>query len=148
MITKFSSVQWFLFLKIPISLQPSLYIFYFILFAYLHVCWLAIWFQNSSMYHFSMFHASHHIVPVPATKEEVYFKYWCLQFGNGFPAVIVWRSNSPPPAVRSKLMAEIVKNICSECVMWTIRSQINGRACVLHMFLLLQGVQFCGSLLT
>ncbi|PNY01853.1 hypothetical protein L195_g025156, partial [Trifolium pratense] len=31
----------------------------------------AIWFQNSSMYHFSMFHASHHIVPVPATKEEI-----------------------------------------------------------------------------
>ncbi|MCH87277.1 hypothetical protein A2U01_0008143 [Trifolium medium] len=23
------------------------------------------------MYHFSMFHASHHIVPVPATKEEI-----------------------------------------------------------------------------
>ncbi|XP_057449132.1 uncharacterized protein LOC130740330 isoform X4 [Lotus japonicus] len=31
----------------------------------------AIWFQNSTMYHFSMFHASHHIVPVPASKEEI-----------------------------------------------------------------------------
>lgn len=31
----------------------------------------AIWFQNSSMYHFSMFHASHHILPVSATKVEV-----------------------------------------------------------------------------
>ncbi|KAF7838448.1 uncharacterized protein G2W53_006930 [Senna tora] len=31
----------------------------------------AIWFQNSSLYHFSMFHASHHITPVPATKEEI-----------------------------------------------------------------------------
>ncbi|KAL2935108.1 Uroporphyrinogen decarboxylase [Bienertia sinuspersici] len=31
----------------------------------------AIWFQNSSLYHFSMFHASHHIVPVPATHNEV-----------------------------------------------------------------------------
>ncbi|KAJ8771866.1 hypothetical protein K2173_027043 [Erythroxylum novogranatense] len=31
----------------------------------------AIWFQNSSLYHFSMFHASHHILPVPATVEEV-----------------------------------------------------------------------------
>ncbi|KAK7310795.1 hypothetical protein RJT34_08530 [Clitoria ternatea] len=31
----------------------------------------AIWFQNSSLYHFSMFHASHHIVPVPATTEEI-----------------------------------------------------------------------------
>ncbi|CAL0319918.1 unnamed protein product [Lupinus luteus] len=31
----------------------------------------AIWFQNSSLYHFSMFHASHHIVPVPATKREI-----------------------------------------------------------------------------
>ncbi|CAI9787258.1 unnamed protein product [Fraxinus pennsylvanica] len=31
----------------------------------------AIWFQNSSMYHFSMFHASHHIAPVPATEEEI-----------------------------------------------------------------------------
>lgn len=30
-----------------------------------------IWFQNSSMYHFSMYHASHHIVPVPATEMEV-----------------------------------------------------------------------------
>ncbi|KAL1347312.1 hypothetical protein AAHE18_08G249700 [Arachis hypogaea] len=31
----------------------------------------AIWFQNSTLYHFSMFHASHHIQPVPATKEEI-----------------------------------------------------------------------------
>ncbi|KAG8652459.1 uncharacterized protein LOC110618026 isoform X2 [Manihot esculenta] len=31
----------------------------------------AIWFQNSSLYHFSMFHASHHIVPVPATEDEI-----------------------------------------------------------------------------
>ncbi|MED6194356.1 hypothetical protein PIB30_027742 [Stylosanthes scabra] len=31
----------------------------------------AIWFQNSTLYHFSMFHASHHIEPVPATKEEI-----------------------------------------------------------------------------
>lgn len=30
-----------------------------------------IWFQNSTMYHFSMFHASHHITPVPATEEEI-----------------------------------------------------------------------------
>ncbi|KAH6784484.1 transmembrane protein [Perilla frutescens var. hirtella] len=34
------------------------------------VC-LAIWFQNSSMYHFSMFHASHHIAPVPTTEKEI-----------------------------------------------------------------------------
>lgn len=31
----------------------------------------AIWFQNSSLYHFSMFHSSHHISPVPATDDEV-----------------------------------------------------------------------------
>ncbi|KAJ9140446.1 hypothetical protein P3X46_031094 [Hevea brasiliensis] len=31
----------------------------------------AIWFQNSSLYHFSMFHASHHIEPVPATEDEI-----------------------------------------------------------------------------
>ncbi|XP_009369313.2 uncharacterized protein LOC103958731 [Pyrus x bretschneideri] len=31
----------------------------------------AIWFQNSSLYHFSMFHASHHISPVPATPDEI-----------------------------------------------------------------------------
>uniref|UniRef100_A0A7N2QZM6 AAA ATPase AAA+ lid domain-containing protein n=1 Tax=Quercus lobata TaxID=97700 RepID=A0A7N2QZM6_QUELO len=31
----------------------------------------ASWFQNSSMYHFSMFHASHHITPVPATEDEM-----------------------------------------------------------------------------
>lgn len=31
----------------------------------------AIWFQNSSLYHFSMFHASHHISPVPATEVEI-----------------------------------------------------------------------------
>lgn len=30
-----------------------------------------IWFQNPEVYHFSMFHASHHIVPVPASKEEI-----------------------------------------------------------------------------
>ncbi|KAJ9568107.1 hypothetical protein OSB04_004073 [Centaurea solstitialis] len=30
-----------------------------------------IWFQNSELYHFSMFHASHHIIPVPASDEEV-----------------------------------------------------------------------------
>lgn len=31
----------------------------------------AIWFQNSSLYHFSMFHASHHITPIPATDDEI-----------------------------------------------------------------------------
>ncbi|KAL5544447.1 hypothetical protein UlMin_008231 [Ulmus minor] len=31
----------------------------------------SIWFQNSSLYHFSMFHASHHITPVPATEHEI-----------------------------------------------------------------------------
>ncbi|XP_062116491.1 uncharacterized protein LOC133830517 isoform X1 [Humulus lupulus] len=31
----------------------------------------SIWFQNSSLYHFSMFHASHHIEPVPATENEI-----------------------------------------------------------------------------
>ncbi|XP_022738669.1 uncharacterized protein LOC111291287 isoform X1 [Durio zibethinus] len=31
----------------------------------------AIWFQNSSLYHFSLFHASHHISPVPATEVEI-----------------------------------------------------------------------------
>ncbi|MFS7927042.1 putative RNA helicase [Helianthus anomalus] len=30
-----------------------------------------IWFQNSERYHFSMFHASHHISLVPASEEEV-----------------------------------------------------------------------------
>ncbi|CAA7043265.1 unnamed protein product [Microthlaspi erraticum] len=30
-----------------------------------------IWFQDSKLYHFSMFHASHHIVSVPATEDEV-----------------------------------------------------------------------------
>ncbi|XP_059641440.1 uncharacterized protein LOC132283507 isoform X5 [Cornus florida] len=29
------------------------------------------WFQNSTLYHFSMFHASHHIAPVPATEQEI-----------------------------------------------------------------------------
>ncbi|CAN0901644.1 hypothetical protein LINGRAHAP2_LOCUS21540 [Linum grandiflorum] len=31
----------------------------------------AIWFQNSTVYHFSMFHASHHITPVPATEGQI-----------------------------------------------------------------------------
>ncbi|KAM0936359.1 hypothetical protein DsansV1_C27g0202841 [Dioscorea sansibarensis] len=31
----------------------------------------AIWFQNTSLYHFSMFHASHHITPVVATDREI-----------------------------------------------------------------------------
>ncbi|CAM8971660.1 unnamed protein product [Rhodiola kirilowii] len=30
-----------------------------------------VWFQNSSLYHFSMFHASHHITAVPATEQEI-----------------------------------------------------------------------------
>lgn len=30
-----------------------------------------IWFQNPEVYHFSMFHASHHIMPVPASQEEI-----------------------------------------------------------------------------
>ncbi|ONK60921.1 uncharacterized protein A4U43_C08F24100 [Asparagus officinalis] len=30
-----------------------------------------IWFQNSSLYHFSMFHASHHLTPVIATENEI-----------------------------------------------------------------------------
>ncbi|ESQ46370.1 hypothetical protein EUTSA_v10000377mg [Eutrema salsugineum] len=29
--------------------------------------------KDSKLYHFSMFHASHHIVSVPATKDEVFF---------------------------------------------------------------------------
>lgn len=35
------------------------------------MCCLAIWFQNSSLYHFSMFHGSHHITAVPASESEV-----------------------------------------------------------------------------
>ncbi|XP_068643664.1 uncharacterized protein [Aristolochia californica] len=31
----------------------------------------AIWFQNTSLYHFSMFHASHHLEPIPATEDEI-----------------------------------------------------------------------------
>ncbi|KAI3820818.1 hypothetical protein L1987_08367 [Smallanthus sonchifolius] len=30
-----------------------------------------IWFQNSELYHFSMLHASHHVLPVPASEEEI-----------------------------------------------------------------------------
>ncbi|XP_011002826.1 PREDICTED: uncharacterized protein LOC105109734 isoform X2 [Populus euphratica] len=30
-----------------------------------------VWFQNSSLYHSSMFHASHHIEPVPGTEDEI-----------------------------------------------------------------------------
>ncbi|KAL9255622.1 hypothetical protein AKJ16_DCAP04794 [Drosera capensis] len=30
-----------------------------------------IWFQNSSLYHFSMFHASHHISSIPATQDKI-----------------------------------------------------------------------------
>ncbi|KAK1289322.1 hypothetical protein QJS10_CPB18g01351 [Acorus calamus] len=30
-----------------------------------------IWFQNTSVYHFSMFHASHHLASVPATEDEI-----------------------------------------------------------------------------
>nr|CAD1825171.1 unnamed protein product [Ananas comosus var. bracteatus] len=30
-----------------------------------------IWFQNTSIYHFSMFHASHHLTPVMATDSEI-----------------------------------------------------------------------------
>nr|XP_043606886.1 uncharacterized protein LOC122578901 isoform X2 [Erigeron canadensis] len=30
-----------------------------------------IWFQNSALYHFSMVHASNHVIPVPASEEEI-----------------------------------------------------------------------------
>ncbi|TKW08759.2 hypothetical protein SEVIR_6G044900v4 [Setaria viridis] len=30
-----------------------------------------IWFQNTSMYHFSLFHASHHLEPIVATDDEI-----------------------------------------------------------------------------
>lgn len=30
-----------------------------------------IWFQNPELYHFSMFHASHHISPIPASEKEI-----------------------------------------------------------------------------
>jgi len=30
-----------------------------------------IWFQNTTMYHFSMFHASHHLEPIVATDDEI-----------------------------------------------------------------------------
>uniref|UniRef100_A0A7N0TWY3 Uncharacterized protein n=1 Tax=Kalanchoe fedtschenkoi TaxID=63787 RepID=A0A7N0TWY3_KALFE len=38
-----------------------------------------IWFQNSSLYHFSMFHASHHITPVPATEQEINLEARAIQ---------------------------------------------------------------------
>lgn len=56
--------------------------FFFLLFvtsmvSFLNTCspilCLAIWFQNSSLYHFSMFHASHHITPIPASNIEASF---------------------------------------------------------------------------
>ena len=58
----------------------SLSFIYLRIFNCLIVCmlWLVIWFQNSSLYHFSMFHASHHITPVPATEVEV------ITFGSHF----------------------------------------------------------------
>ncbi|XP_024514801.1 uncharacterized protein LOC9649073 [Selaginella moellendorffii] len=31
----------------------------------------AIWYQNPEMYHFSLYHASHHLEPVPASKSEI-----------------------------------------------------------------------------
>uniref|UniRef100_A0A0E0LRR8 Uncharacterized protein n=1 Tax=Oryza punctata TaxID=4537 RepID=A0A0E0LRR8_ORYPU len=31
----------------------------------------AIWFQNMSIYHFSMFHASHHLEPIVASEDEI-----------------------------------------------------------------------------
>ncbi|XP_072991235.1 uncharacterized protein [Typha latifolia] len=34
-------------------------------------CKPVIWFQNTSLYHFSMFHASHHLTPVRATDNEI-----------------------------------------------------------------------------
>lgn len=38
---------------------------------YTLLLFLVIWFQNTSIYHFSMFHASHHLTPVMATDSEV-----------------------------------------------------------------------------
>ncbi|KAK4767909.1 hypothetical protein SAY87_003050 [Trapa incisa] len=47
------------------------YILHLIVLSCLLASLLAIWFQNSSLYHFSMFHASHHITPVPASNAEI-----------------------------------------------------------------------------
>lgn len=44
----------------------------------LWVVFLAIWFQDSKMYHFSMFHASNHIFSVPATEDEVCCFYFII----------------------------------------------------------------------
>ncbi|CAI0399416.1 unnamed protein product [Linum tenue] len=36
-----------------------------------HVFCSAIWLQNSTVFHFSMFYAPHHITPVPATESQI-----------------------------------------------------------------------------
>ncbi|GMP33486.1 hypothetical protein CsSME_00006786 [Camellia sinensis var. sinensis] len=46
-----------------------------------------IWFQNSTLYHFSMFHASHNITPVPATEEEYITLYQIKAEVNAVKAV-------------------------------------------------------------
>lgn len=61
--------------------QPALFlIWYHSLTRTPPVLCLAIWFQNSSLYHFSMFHASHHITPVPATEDEASCLLYMLLF--------------------------------------------------------------------
>lgn len=86
--------------------------FYFLGILFLHVYQLAIWFQNSSLYHFSMFHASHHIVPVPATKEEVYFNCGCLLFTLTFFWPNSWKSFSHQIEAEASSVEAVARTFC------------------------------------
>lgn len=52
-------------------------------------CLLAIWFQDSKLYHFSMFHASHHIFSVPATEDEVSLIFLPIHMNLNFVKILV-----------------------------------------------------------
>ena len=67
---------------------------------------LAIWFQNSSLYHFSMFHASHHITPIPASNDEASFLLICHCIASNlfsylFEKFSVWQIEAEASAVKS-----------------------------------------------
>ncbi|PSR95811.1 Uromodulin, secreted form like [Actinidia chinensis var. chinensis] len=109
-----------------------------------------IWFQNSTLYHFSMFHASHHIAPVPATEEEIEAEAYAVKAvaGDLCPLKIVldrvvltstgvllgcWQviSGTDPITIRAKLRSALphapVKQLYDAAILHTSFARVLGQ---------------------
>ncbi|GFZ07747.1 hypothetical protein Acr_19g0006840 [Actinidia rufa] len=109
-----------------------------------------IWFQNSTLCHFSMFHASHHIAPVPATEEEIEAEAYAVKAvaGDLCPLKIVldrvvltstgvllgcWQviSGTDPITIRAKLRSALphapVKQLYDAAILHTSFARVLGQ---------------------